>query len=1067
MGWGGVHPATILDLIGQRVHQMTRVFTVQSGGQRRISVLIAGAVLAAVCSAAPTAAQGGGGHPRSAVSSLVVVSEKDLSGNPEVRVAQFGAQILVDETGVGAFFVQFESPLSKTDRDGLFIAGVTFAQPIPPATYLVHLGPGALESVTSHPDFVGFTPVAASDKLAPSLQAEAIATDTTRNAADGSSVTGHGDVLGHVEFFDGADLTESVAAATSAGLTVLNPDRFSLGKWLSVEGSPAALASLASNPMIVAVSEGSRLRTTTNVVAQGLSHSNVLQTAGLTGDGEVIGIWDGGKIGRTSSGAISEHPDLAGRVTNHSELGTDFHATHVAGTIAGDGSGNAAAEGMAPDAELHLWDYYGDPYAEMEDASSAQGITISNHSWGYCLGRHSCGGSGWAGEEGFGAYDVESQWADAVVIATNQIVVKAAGNDRNDCGFQLGDPDNCDGVLSGDGEYYDNITDFGNAKNVITVGAINDDGVSITSFSSAGPANDGRIKPDVVANGDGLLSTWDTSTFSGYYSSISGTSMATPVVTGILAQLSEHYRTLNAGADLPPDLAKALLINTSTDLGRFGPDYLYGYGLVDASDAKDQISPEFNRISSVANTEIDEYVVIVAAGTTALEVTLNWIDPTGVINNPAADIINNLDLELVAPDGSTVHYPWAGPGLANPASLSTRTGPNTIDTAEKVEVATPTTGRWTIRITGTGITSGPQTYALVTSSQLDNDLFSDAHSMGGLSDTTTGTNTGYTAEPDEPTCFSNSTSAWWTWTASTSNTVTIDTLGSDFDTVLGVYTGNTLATLVSIGCDDDTDTSTQSSVTFGATAGTTYHIQVSGFAGATGNITVNITGPPGAPTNPETAYGDSQVTVSWTAPADDGGKPVTGYAVSASPDGATCVTASTSCVVSGLANGTEYTFTVVATNTNGDSAASAEVSATPSMVLSIAEIGVDCSAAQPHPFTDISTDSYAYDSVGCIYALDVTTGINATEYGPANTVTREQMAAFLERFYETVTGQECAGDHPFTDISETSYAYNSVGCIYGLSITTGINATEYGPAATVTREQMAAFLERLYNTLTS
>ncbi|MGZ0219335.1 MAG: S8 family serine peptidase, partial [Acidimicrobiales bacterium] len=424
-----------------------------SGSQRRVSALIAGAVVAAVCSAAPTAAQGQGGHPRSAVSSLIVVGEKDVSGNPEVGVAQLVAQIGVDETDVGAFFVQFESPLSKTDRDGLFTAGVTFAQAIPPATYLVHLGPGALESVTSHPDFVAFTPVAASDKLSPSLQAEAIATNATRNAADGTSVTGYGDVLGHVEFFVGADLTESVAAATSAGLTVLNPDRFSLGRWLSVEGSPAALASLASNPMIVAVSEGSRLRTTTNVVAQGLSNSDVLQLDGLTGDGEVIGIWDGGKIGRTSFGAISEHPDLAGRVTNHSELGTDSHATHVAGTIAGDGSGNAAAEGMAPDAELHLWDYNGDPYAEMEDASSAQGITISNHSWGYCTGRHSCGGSGWEGEDGFGAYDVESQWADAVVTATNQIVVKAASNDRNDCGFQPGDPDNCDGVLAGDGEY--------------------------------------------------------------------------------------------------------------------------------------------------------------------------------------------------------------------------------------------------------------------------------------------------------------------------------------------------------------------------------------------------------------------------------------------------------------------------------------------------------------------------------------------------------------------------------------------------------------------------------------
>ncbi len=168
------------------------------------------------------------------MSSLIDVGEDDVSRNPAVDVAQFGEQIRVDATDVGAFFIQFRSPLSKADRDGLFAVGVTFAQPIPPATYLVHLGPGALESVTSHPDFVAFTPVAASDKLSPSLQAEAIATNATRNAADGSAVTGYGDVLGHVEFFDGAALTERVAAATNACLTALNPDRFSFGRWLSV-----------------------------------------------------------------------------------------------------------------------------------------------------------------------------------------------------------------------------------------------------------------------------------------------------------------------------------------------------------------------------------------------------------------------------------------------------------------------------------------------------------------------------------------------------------------------------------------------------------------------------------------------------------------------------------------------------------------------------------------------------------------------------------------------------------------------------------------------------------------
>ena len=77
------------------------------------------------------------------------------------------------------------------------------------------------------------------------------------------------------------------------------------------------------------------------------------------------------------------------------------------------------------------------------------------------------------------------------------------------------------------------------------------------------------------------------------------------------------------------------------------------------------------------------------------------------------------------------------------------------------------------------------------------------------------------------------------------------------------------------------------------------------------------------------------------------------------------------------------------------------------------------------------------------------------------------MAAFLARFYETVTGKTCTGNHPFTDVPETSYAYEPVGCIYNLGVTQGISPTEYGPDDNVTRKQMAAFLERLYNTLTS
>jgi hypothetical protein len=81
-----------------------------------------------------------------------------------------------------------------------------------------------------------------------------------------------------------------------------------------------------------------------------------------------------------------------------------------------------------------------------------------------------------------------------------------------------------------------------------------------------------------------------------------------------------------------------------------------------------------------------------------------------------------------------------------------------------------------------------------------------------------------------------------------------------------------------------------------------------------------------APQPPTAVFGvagDGQVTVSWTAPADDGGSPIQTYTATAAPGGAACTTASTSCVVTGLTNGTGYTFTVTATNAVGTSAPSA------------------------------------------------------------------------------------------------------------------------------------------------
>ena len=124
-------------------------------------------------------------------------------------------------------------------------------------------------------------------------------------------------------------------------------------------------------------------------------------------------------------------------------------------------------------------------------------------------------------------------------------------------------------------------------------------------------------------------------------------------------------------------------------------------------------------------------------------------------------------------------------------------------------------------------------------------------------------------------------------------------------------------------------------------------------------------------------------------------------------------------------------------------------------------LGQTC-ASPATPFTDVATGSFAFADVACIFDLGVTTGVTATAYGPAGTVTREQMAAFLGRLWRAL-GNECSTDPvPFTDVPTSSFAFADVACIFHLEITTGTSATTYDPGANVSREQMAAFIERFW-----
>ena len=417
---------------------------------------------------------------------------------------------------------------------------------------------------------------------------------------------------------------------------------------------------------------------------------------GLSGNGINIAMWDGGHVD-------NRHLDLKGRVTFGDTAGRATHATHVAGTMAGAGIVKSLYKGVAPQAQIisYQWDN------NITEHNSTH--AVSQNSWSYSIMQYFYNCSS------YGNYAIDSPDYDKIVTGIQVKgslipVIFAAGNERNDgdCGMSPNPP-----YVS-----YANIPPGGQtAKNTITVGAINSDDDTMTDFSSWGPTDDGRIKPEVVAPGDQTGSRAIRSTIPGNsYGEMRGTSMAAPAVSGSIALLKEQYHKIcPTSSTILPATLKALLIHTARDLDDTttwynpGPDYASGYGAINIKNAIDMLP--FQVESSISNGGVNQYPIVVTEQQD-LKVTLVWDDPAAALN-AATTLVNNLDLELEAPNG-VIYHPWilnpAAP--ANPAT----TGVDDINVIEQVSVATVSSamsGTWIIRVKGTSVPVGPQSYSLV------------------------------------------------------------------------------------------------------------------------------------------------------------------------------------------------------------------------------------------------------------------------------------------------------------------------------------------------------------------
>lgn len=420
----------------------------------------------------------------------------------------------------------------------------------------------------------------------------------------------------------------------------------------------------------------------------------------LDGSGVTVMVYDGGVADTT-------HADFGARATARDTSGVIDHATHVSGTIGGDGTASAGQyRGMAPGVTIEsyglniapgggifLYANPGDLEADYDTAINLHGAVIANNSVGtnVAVNGFPCGI--------LGDYGVGSSLIDGIVrgsLGPDMRIVWSAGNERGQ---------------SACGDMYNQISPPSAAKNSIVVGAVNSNDDSMTSFSGWGPTDDGRTRPDIVAPGcqsDGDFGVTSCAPGGGYTSAC-GTSMSAPTATGLAALVLEQYRLLNPGSPDPTNATlKSLLAHNAVDGGNPGPDYQYGYGSLRVVDTVDFVVSNNFFEGVLQHGESWDFTINVTAADPELRVTLAWDDFPGV-PNVTNTLVNDLDLVVTDPSG-TRHWPWTL-DPANPASPAVQNAVDRTNNLEQVLVSNPSVGMWQVSVLGFDIAEGPQGFS--------------------------------------------------------------------------------------------------------------------------------------------------------------------------------------------------------------------------------------------------------------------------------------------------------------------------------------------------------------------